>query len=360
MVRKNLLKDLMDAPAATAAPAKLETKAARPQGGSDSGGRSGGPLGGAIGAVSQGIADLKARAVIELDPHRIRAGGVQDRLEHDAAEHARLMDQIRDHGQQVPVLVRPHPSEDGAYQIVYGRRRVLACRDLDIPVKALVRALDDADLIVAQGQENTARRDLSYIEKANFARQMVDQGFKRKIVCDALSIDKSEISRMLAVATRIPESTIHAIGAAPAAGRARWQKLADLIEETQTTEAEARALAYGATSDARFEALLKALTLPARRAAAAKRARNRAAAARPAPPPGGGVTLSAAGAIIGRLHEGPDDVVLTLEDPDGFGRWLVGALPALYGTWAEAGGGEALRLARQLAAEKAGNGPEET
>lgn len=323
MARKNLLKDLIEAPAAPA-PVRLETKAARP------------PAGGAIGAVSQGIAELRARAVVDLDPHAIRAGGVMDRLEHDEADHARLMDSIREHGQQVPVLVRPHPGEDGAYQIVYGRRRVLACRDLGVSVRAMVRDLDDRDLIVAQGQENTVRRDLSFIEKANFARQMAGQGMKRKIICAALHVDKTEISRMLQIAERIPESTIHAIGPAPGIGRPRWQKLADLIETTATTEAEAVVLAHGQTSDARFEALLRALTLPARRAAAAKRAERRAPPAPPAPP-GPGVTLSAAGAIIGRVHEGPEAVTLTLEDPHGFGRWLVSALPELYCAWAEGG-----------------------
>ena len=323
MARKNLLKDLIEAPAAAPAPARLEVKTARA------------PVSGAIGAVSQGIADLKARAVIDLDPNLIRDAGVMDRLEHDEADHATLMVSIRDHGQQVPVLVRPHPGEDGAYQIVYGRRRVLACRDLGISIKAMVRDLDDSDLIVAQGQENTARRDLSYIEKANFARQMAEQGFKRKIICAALSVDKTEISRMLQVAARIPESTIHAIGPAPAAGRPRWQKLADLIEATGTTENEAAALTYGDTSDQRFEALLHALTLPERRARARRKAQARVSSALPPPPPGGGQRLTAAGGIIGRVYEGTGEVVLRIEDPDGFGRWLIRALPGLYGEWAD-------------------------
>ena len=138
--------------------------------------------------------------------------------------------------------------------------------------------------------------------------------------------------RQLTIAQRIPESTIHAIGPAPSVGRARWQKLADLIEATNTTEAEAAMLSHGDTSDARFEALLKALTLPARRAAAAKRARK-AARTGPPLPAGAGMRLTAGGAIIGRVHEGEDEVVVALEDPDGFGRWLVNRLPELYCEW---------------------------
>lgn len=323
MVRKNLLKELMETPNVSAPPARLETRTAR------------GPVGGAIGAVSQGIADLRARAVIEIDPHLIRAGGLTDRLEHDEQDHAKLIEQIHAHGQQVPVLVRPDPEEKDAYQIVYGRRRVLACRDLGIAVKALVRDLDDRDLIVAQGQENTARRDLSFIEKANFARQMVEQGFKRKIICAALSIDKTEVSRMLSIVERIPESTILAIGPAPAAGRPRWQKLADLMEETATTEGEAAVQIHGETSDARFDVLLRALAQPEdRRTEVVKRAEN------------WGVPLIAGEAVIGRVDESPDELIIMLEDTDGFGSWLVDTLPKLYDAWSEAGDPKVLSLAK--------------
>ena len=70
-------------------------------------------------------------------------------------------------------------------------------------------------------------------------------------------------SALKQIADRIPEGKIHAIGAAPGIDRRRWQKLADLIE--------AAALAYGTTSDARFEALLEAVSPPERRARARAR-----------------------------------------------------------------------------------------
>lgn len=184
---------------------------------------------GAIGAVSRSIADLKARSVIEIDPFLIHAGGVQDRLESVAEEDAGLARSIAEYGQQVPVLVRPHPEQEGHFQIVYGRRRVLALRDLGLPVKALVRDLDDRELLLAQGQENTARRDLSYIEKVNFARQMSAAGYDRKVICDALTVDKTQISRMLSIAERVPVEVIECIGAAPAIGRDRWSAFADQL-----------------------------------------------------------------------------------------------------------------------------------
>lgn len=223
MARKDVLRGLIEGqPAGAPDPAATAPRPAR----------------GAIGAVSRSIADLKARAVAEIDPFLIDAGGVQDRLESDSAEDEGLRQSIETYGQQVPVLVRPHPQVEGRYQIVYGRRRVLALRDLGRPVKALIRDLDDRELVLAQGQENTARRDLSFIEKVNFARQLQDMGYDRKVICDALSVDKTLISRMLSLAERLPVELIEAIGAAPSIGRDRWTTLAEWVEQAAAPVSE--------------------------------------------------------------------------------------------------------------------------
>ena len=252
MARKNLLKGLMDAPPTPAqtdetdAPVAARVDVAKPRYSS-----------GAIGAVSQSISDLKARAVQEIALDQIDMAGLRDRLDEDSGI-ADLTASIEEYGQQVPVLLRPNPEDDSRFQIVYGRRRVAALRALGKPVKALIRDLDDRALILAQGQENSARRDLSFIERVNFARQMRDMGYDRKVICDALHVDKTLISRMMSIADRIPVEVIEAVGAAPSIGRDRWAKLADLIETREITYAAA--LAHGDTSDARFEALLKAIT----------------------------------------------------------------------------------------------------
>jgi ParB family transcriptional regulator, chromosome partitioning protein len=284
---------------------------------------------GAIGAVSRSIADLKARSVIELDPHMIEAGGVQDRLESIAAEDNQLARSIAEYGQQVPVLVRPHPDKDGKYQIVYGRRRVLAMRDLGQPVKALVRDLDDRELIIAQGQENTARRDLSFIEKVNFARQMQEAGYDRKVICDALSIDKTLASRMLSVAEKIPVALIEGIGAAPSVGRDRWQALADLIEETECETDDLLAMinlnAASERSDDRFQAAFDFVNgvLGHRRDAAVARQSDAV------------LIYAADGLPLGKARRGPNFMTLKLRlaHTEGFEDWLLENIPDLLRDW---------------------------
>lgn len=323
MARKDLLKGLMDAPQpeseGTESRVDSRVDTGRPR-----------YSGGAIGAVSQSIAGLKSRSVLEIDPAQIDAGGLQDRLDHDEAGHQALMVSIRDHGQQVPVLLRPHPERKDRYQVVYGRRRVLALRDLGQPVKALVRDLDDRALLLAQGQENAARRDLSFIEKANFARQMRDLGYDRATICAALHSDKTLISRMISVIDRLPSDLVEVIGAAPSAGRDRWLVVADRIEADVLSPEEAIAtvnLAQDAnSSDARFAALYTVLH------------RNRGTRRdTPADRP----LKGAEGETIGKAARTSGATVVTLPDKTapGFADWLITALPDLHHRWKTGEGG---------------------
>ncbi|MGV1832884.1 plasmid partitioning protein RepB [Agrobacterium vitis] len=165
---------------------------------------------------------------IEIDPTLIDPSPFADRFdEQDAVSFESLKLSIRDRGQEIPVLVRDHPTVAGRYQSAYGHRRVKAARDLGIKVKAYVRLLSDEDLVVAQGVENSAREDLSYIERAVFALKLEGAGFQRAVVQSALSIDRAETSKLIAVAKSIPADLLVAIGRAPKVGRGRWQTLAE-------------------------------------------------------------------------------------------------------------------------------------
>lgn len=144
------------------------------------------------------------QTIVELDPRLIDASFVSDRLAIDAAELAQLVEQIRGHGQQVPILVRPHPETRGRYQVAYGHRRLAAAREIGIRVRAVVRDLTDGQLVVSQGQENSARTNLSYIERALFASRLEERSFGRDVIMAALGVDKAALSRMLIVIRQVP------------------------------------------------------------------------------------------------------------------------------------------------------------
>ena len=241
----------------------------------------------AVGAISQslgGISDKVKRAedierrltagqvIVELEPERIDGSFVQDRMEATEAQNAAFREIIRQHGQNVPILVRPKADDPERYEVAFGHRRLRAARELGVKVRAVVRPLTDEELVVAQGQENSGRTDLTFIERARFAARLEDRKFSREIIMAALNVDKAALSRLIATAVRIPVPVIDAIGPAPSYGRVRWQ---ELMETFESEEARARALdvvaepAFAALeSDARFEELTRALRAPAARAIA--------------------------------------------------------------------------------------------
>lgn len=170
--------------------------------------------------------------VVELNPALVEASFIQDRIpiKNDAALDE-LIASMRQSGQQVPILVRPHPTKENSYQAAYGHRRLRAAAVLERPVKAIVRQLTDEELIVAQGQENGPRIDLSFIERALFAKRLEQHGFDRDRIAQTLSVDKPETSRLLQVADAIPTEIILAIGPASKVGRPRWLAFAELLKD---------------------------------------------------------------------------------------------------------------------------------
>lgn len=227
---------------------------------------------GAVGAVTRSIEDLAAKAnaakelearltsgqvIVELDPAAVDASFVADRMAQDDGEYQALRDSIAASGQDSPILVRPHPQAAGRYQVAFGHRRLRAAKELGKPVRAVVRQLSDRDLILAQGQENSARANLSFIERARFAYRLEQGGYDRETIMLALSADKTTVSRLITVIERIPEAVIDAIGPAPGTGRDRWVELAVLFQKHGTPSTMEAAMAgehfLALDSDGRFQ-----------------------------------------------------------------------------------------------------------
>ena len=205
--------------------------------------------------------------IIEIAPDLIDPSPYADRLSdgaHNDEAFAGLVASIKAGGQQVPVLVRAHPERKGRYQSAYGHRRIKAAQELGIAIKAIVRELTDAALLLAQGKENSERRDLSFIEKALFAKGMVDAGVDRAAAMEALGVHKTEMTRFIQVAEAIPVHIARAIGPAPKAGRPRWMALGELLGKDAAkikAEDETGSETFlAADSDRRFQMLFDRLS----------------------------------------------------------------------------------------------------
>jgi plasmid partitioning protein RepB len=294
---------------------------------------------GAVGAMSRSLEIISAERraaqvlgeriaagqnVVEIDTILIDPSFVTDRMKGTDQDHADLKELIRQHGQQVPVLLRPHPSQAGRFQVAYGHRRVRALAELERPVRAVIRELTDDELVVAQGQENNARKDLSFIERASFAATLEDRSFSRETIIAALNVDKTELSRLISVSRAIPREIVEAIGPAPKAGRRRWMELADRLGARGAEKAAAPILDddkfRSRSSDDRFAILFAAL------------APRRPKAARPT------VWTGDDGKKVVRIERRLDCTTLSVDDKaaPAFSEFLIDRLPKLYRAFREA------------------------
>jgi ParB family chromosome partitioning protein len=236
---------------------------------------------GAFGAVTRTIDDLAAKAeaardiearltagetVVDLDPEKIDASFAADRLTQDDEDFQSLVEAMKTRGQDSPILVRPSPIASGRYQVAVGHRRLRAAKVLGRQVRAVVRQLTDRDLVLAQGQENSARANLSFIERALFARRLEDGDYDRETIMSALSVDKTVVSKMISVATRIPIDVIEAIGSAASTGRDRWVELASSFQNGTKARRIDKLIASvsfeEASSDERFNLVLAHFGVP--------------------------------------------------------------------------------------------------
>jgi ParB family chromosome partitioning protein len=198
-------------------------------------------------AVTKSLGDLSSRSqradelekvlaegqmIVDLEASSIDPSFVQDRMEGDIDG---LLASIREQGQQVPILVRPHPESAGRYQVAFGHRRLRALQELQLPVKAVVRVLSDEQLVVAQGQENNEREDLTFIEKARFASRLRDR-FPRDVIMSSMSLERARLSKMLSIIDAMPPALIDAIGPAPGVGLLNWQQMADFVGKASSPD----------------------------------------------------------------------------------------------------------------------------
>ncbi|MBO0906176.1 plasmid partitioning protein RepB [Jiella sonneratiae] len=275
--------------------------------------------------------------VVLVDPDRILPSPVVDRLSRDGMldpGFEALKASLAADGQSVPVLLRPHSdpakAAEGYFETAYGHRRVRAAKDLGIAVKAIVRPLSDDELVLAQGRENAERRDLTFIERAYFAKGLEARGFSRETMRAALGVLNSELTRLLQVAHRIPRPIAFAIGPAPKAGRPRWSELGEAMAGQANRE---RAMAFVhrpefsrlTDTDARFRALHRHLQRGA--------GKDDAAEAEPVTA-GDGTVL----ALVRHGSRSGPTLSFRTEDGGAFSAFVAAQLPELYESFRAAAG----------------------
>lgn len=207
--------------------------------------------------------------VEEINPDQVSVDErLSDRLHLDIEG---LKAAIEKDKQRVPILVRP--TGNNRYQLIYGRRRLEACRELGQNVRAIVARLDDDQVVREQISENAERQDLSFIERSLLAKTLLDdetlpvENRTQRAVGEILNLSEAGISQLLRPLKEIEMDLVHSIGPAPGIGRPRWETLATSLKGSSTKQEDLCELAVTVrsgfagsvadASDAAFDAVFE-------------------------------------------------------------------------------------------------------
>ncbi|TNF18372.1 MAG: plasmid partitioning protein RepB [Rhodobacteraceae bacterium] len=278
-------------------------------------------------SMSDVLSQVSAQSAQEVDVSEIAESEIADRF--DVAEGLEdLVESIRTSGQQLPALLRYRRGAGPRYEVVYGRRRIAACRRLGIKVKAYIKEMDQREALVSQALENSARLERSFIEQAIFATRLEDQGFTRAEIGEVLAVDKGTLSKLIGVARDVPTPVIYGIGAAHDAGRRPWLELRRLVKAEGAPAPDAIAALVPETG-APVEKL--AATIEALQAILAKAQQDKAPAARTAPP---APLRRLKGTPLGVKAKGPRLMIEVSEKKEqGFIGFVEDRLETLYQEW---------------------------
>lgn len=116
---------------------------------------------------------------------------------------------VREKGVIQPLILRENPRDPNGYEIVAGERRWRAAQRAQLhEVPAIVRELDDTEVLELAIIENIQRADLNAVEEATAYRQLMDRfGHTQEQLAEALGKSRSHIANMLRL-LNLPEPVI--------------------------------------------------------------------------------------------------------------------------------------------------------
>ena len=161
----------------------------------------------------QADAYLEGENIVDLDPGSIDGSFVLDRMEDNREQYEELLQAIREHGQNSPILVRPHPLVDGRYMVVFGHRRVRVARELgpegEVGRKSCRR--QGSCYRTGAGELGAIQPDLH--RKVDICEAFGSSRVRRETISSALGANAAAVSKMVSVASRIRKPSFD--GSAP-------------------------------------------------------------------------------------------------------------------------------------------------
>ena len=188
-------------------------------------------------------------ALKEIPLRVIRKNPFQPRKDFDPEGLKELQESLSQSGLLQPITVRQAPGEGEAYELIAGERRLRAATELGwTTISAIVRELDDRELLGLALVENLQRSDLNPVEEAEgYSRLIGELGHTQQTVASMVGRDRSTIANMLrilqlpTIVRQMLRDGLLTIGQArPLLGLMDEKKILDLAHETTRKGLSAR------------------------------------------------------------------------------------------------------------------------
>ena len=142
----------------------------------------------------------------------IDANPQQPRTNFKDADLDELAASLKRHGVIQPIVLRPAPSVKGRYQIVAGERRWRAAQRAGLhELPAVVRDIDDRQILELAIIENVQRVDLDPIEEAQGYRQLIDSfDYTQAELADVVGKSRSHVANMMRLLA-LPDQVIRMV-----------------------------------------------------------------------------------------------------------------------------------------------------
>jgi ParB family chromosome partitioning protein len=149
------------------------------------------------------VSATEAGGAREIPIELIRRNPDQPRRAFGDAEIEELAASIREKGVLQPILLRPAPGTPGEYQLVAGERRWRAAQKAGLRgMPALVRELDDLQVLEIAIVENVQRTDLGPLEEAQGYRALMERfGRTQEAVAQVVGKSRPHIANALRLLT---------------------------------------------------------------------------------------------------------------------------------------------------------------
>ncbi len=187
----------------------------------------------------------------EIAIDRIVPNPKQPRRTFIEAELEELSESIRLKGVIQPILVRPDPTQPEMFEIIAGERRWRAARRAGLTVMpAVVREMDDREMLEIAIIENVQRSDLNPVEEAEAYKALIDRfGRTQESVAQQVGKSREHVSNSMRLLSLPEDVREHVREGRLTAGHARAlmktsdpSRFAAMVIEKQLSVRETEAL----------------------------------------------------------------------------------------------------------------------